>query len=435
MSAPAARLGLSTGIGIVVANMIGAGVFLSAGFMAQDMGPGTILLAWVVGSLIALAGTYAYSTLAVRVPRSGGEYRFLHDLLHPLLGYFAGWVTLLVGFSAPIAANAHAAAAFTATLVPVSHPRLLGTAFVLLLSVLHARDLSVSRWTQDLLVLVKIVLVAAFAALGLVAGSHSWPTWSPPHPSAGFPVGPFAVSLFYIAFAFSGWNAAIYAAEEFREPRRDVPRAMAIGCVAVAALYLLVNWVFVANLTPQRAAAVFEYETARVTLGHLVAGDILGPAGGRAMSVLAVFSFLSAMSAMIFAGPRVYAAMARDGFLPRVLLGREGRPPAGSVWFQGAITLLLLQWEALRDILANVGAILTLVAALTVLCVFRLWLRPGDGPRPGPLALVCAGVYVVAAGWMLYYGVSGSPHLVWWLAAITAATVVGYLGTRRFGRV
>jgi APA family basic amino acid/polyamine antiporter len=410
--------------------MIGAGVFLSAGFMAQDMGPGTILLAWGAGSVIALCGTHAYSTLAVRVPRSGGEYRFLHDLLHPFLGYFAGWVTLLVGFSAPVAANAHAAAAFSATLVPVGHPRLLGAAFVLLLTLLHARDLSVSRWTQDLLVLVKIVLVTAFAALGLFAGSRAWPAWSPPHVSDGFPAGPFAVSLFYIAFAFSGWNAAIYAAEEFRRPRRDVPRAMAVGCVAVAALYLVVNWVFVANLTPQRAAAVFEYETARVTLGHLVAGDLLGPAGGRAMSVLAVFSFLSAMSAMIFAGPRVYAAMARDGFLPRALIGREGRPPAGSVWFQGAITLLLLQWEALRDLLANVGAILTLVAALTVLCVCRLWLRPGGGTRPGPLALVSAAVYVIAGAWMLYDGVAGSPHLVWWLAGITLATVAGYVGTR-----
>lgn len=430
MSSTVRGLGLPTGIGIVVANMIGAGVMLSAGFMAQDMGPGTILLAWVVGSVIALCGTHAYGALAVRVARSGGEYRFLHDLLHPLLGYFAGWVTLLVGFSAPIAANAHAASAFMATLVPVPRPRLLAASFVLVLTLAHARTLAVSRWTQDLLVLVKIVLVAAFAVLGLVAGSHAWPTWTPPHASAGFPAGPFAVSLFFIAFAFSGWNAAIYAAEEFRDPRRDVTRAMAIGCSSVAVLYVLVNWVFVANLTPQRAAAVFEYETARVTLGHLVAGDILGPTGGRAMSVLAVFSFVSAMSAMVFAGPRVYAAMAKDGFLPRALIGREGRPPAGSVWFQGAVALALLQWEALRDLLANVGAILTLVAALTVLCVFKLWLRPGDNPRPGPLALACAAVYVVAAAWMMYYGVAGSPHLVWWLGGIIAATLLGYAGTR-----
>ncbi len=430
-SAATLRLGLSTGIGLVVANMIGAGVFLSAGYMAQDLGPGTLLLAWVAGSLIALCGTCAYAELARRVPRSGGEYRYLHDLLHPLLGYFAGWVTLFVGFSAPVAANAHAAAAFTATLVPLSHPRLLAAALVVALTLAHARDLRLSRWTQDVLVLLKIVLVLAFVGLGLVAGSREWPTWTPPHPSQGFPAGPFAVGLFYIAFAFSGWNAAIYSAEEFRDPRGHVRRAMLIGCLGVAIFYVLVNWVFVANLTPQRAAAVFEYETARVTLGHLVASDLVGPAGGRAMSVLAVFTFLSTMSAMIFAGPRVYAAMAADGFLPRGLRARDGHPPGGAVWFQGAVALLLLQWQALRDILANVGAILTLVAALTVLCVLRLGLRPGAWGRPAALPLVCAGVYVVTALWMLVHGVAASPGALLWLGALVALTLAGYFATPR----
>ncbi len=425
------RLGLFTGFGLVVANMIGAGVFLSAGYMAQDLGPGQILLAWAVGALIALCGTHAYATLALRVPRSGGEYRLLHDLLHPFLGYFAGWVTLLAGFSAPVAANAHAAAAFTATLVPVAQPRLLAAAFVVTLTLLHARRLTVSRWTQDLLVVAKIALVLAFVAVGLGGGSHSWPTWTPPQAHDGFPAGPFAVGLFYIAFAFSGWNAAVYASEEFGDPRRHVTRAMLVGCTSVAVFYLLVNWVFVANLTPQRAAAVFEYETARVTLGHLVATDILGPAGGRAMSVLAVFTFLSAMSAMVFAGPRVYAAMAQDGFLPRWLMAREGHPPSGSVWLQGAVTLLLLQWQALRDLLAGVGAVLTLVAALTVLGVVRLWLRPGARERPGRLALASALVYVAAAAWMLFHGVRAAPEVLYWLAGLLLVTAAGYAATRR----
>ncbi len=433
MHTGSARLGLFTGFGLVVANMIGAGVFLSAGYMAQDLTPGQILLAWAVGAFIALCGTHAYATLALRVPRSGGEYRLLHDLLHPFLGYFAGWVTLLAGFSAPVAANAHAAAAFAATLVPVPYPRLTAAACVLLLTALHARRLTVSRWTQDLLVSAKIALVVAFALLGVVGGQSRWPTWTPPHAHDGFPAGPFAVGLFYIAFAFSGWNAAIYASEEFREPRRDVTRAMLLGCSGVAAFYLLVNWVFVANITPARAAAVFEYETARVTLGHLVASDILGPVGGRAMSVLAVVTFLSAMSAMIFAGPRVYAAMAADGFLPRALMARDGHPPSGSIWLQGAVTLLLLQWHALRDLLANVGAILTLVAALTVLGVVRLWLRPGARERPGRLALASALVYVSAAAWMLYHGIRDAPHVLFWLLGLLAVTALAYLFTSRRG--
>jgi APA family basic amino acid/polyamine antiporter len=434
MSPANPHLGLATGIGLVIANMIGAGVFLSAGFMAQDLGPGQILLAWVVGTAVALCGTRAYAALSLVVARSGGEYRCLHDLLHPLLGYFAGWVTLFMGFSAPVAVNALAAAAFTGTLVPVGQPRVLASVYVLVLTVLHARDLQVSRWTQDLLVLVKIALVGAFALLGVLAGNSAWPTWTPPHASDSFPTQAFAVSLFFIAFAFSGWNAAIYSMEEFRNPRRDVPRAMLVGCAVVAALYLVVNWVFVANLTPQRAAVVFEYETARVTLGHLIAQDLLGPVGGRAMSVLAVCSFLSAMSAMIFVGPRVYAAMAGDGLLPAILKARAGRPPAGSVWFQGAVTLLLLQAQTLRDILANVGAILTLVVALTVLALIKVWLAPGARPRPDGLSVLCAVVYIAVAAWLLPHGLRDRAHLALWLGGLASATVIAYGLTRMWQR-
>ena len=132
-------------------------------------------------------------------------------------------------------------------------------------------------------------------------------------------------SLFFIAFAFSGWNAAAYAAGEFKDPKRDVPRAMLIGCALVAVLYLIVNWVFVANLTPAEGKAVFDYEQTRVTLGHVVVRHLVGDWGGRAMSVLALVAFISAASAMTMVGPRVYAAMAEDGFLPRALAARAAR--------------------------------------------------------------------------------------------------------------
>ena len=136
-------------------------------------------------------------------------------------------------------------------------------------------------------------------------------------------------NLFYIAFAFSGWNAAVYAASEFRDPKRDVPRAMMLGCALVGVLYLFVNWVFVANLTPEQCKVVFTYETARITLGHLIMKNLVGDIGAACMSVLAIVAFISAVSAMTFFGPRVYAAMARDGFLPRICRRRKGSRPWG----------------------------------------------------------------------------------------------------------
>ncbi len=420
------RLGLWSGVGLVVTNMIGAGVFVSAGFMAQDMGPAPILLAWLVGTVMALAGTVAYAEVARLVPRSGGEYRYLHDLWHPALGYFAGWITLFVGFSAPVAIDALAAAAFAGTLFAVPDLRGLATIIVVAATLLHSIDLRVSKFSQNALFVLKAVLIVGFAALGLFAGRHEWPVWSPPHGSASFPLAPFMASLVFIAFAFSGWNAAVYASEEFVNPRRDVPRAMAIGCAAVAVVYLLVNWVFVANLTPERAAVVFGYETSRVTLGHLVAGDILGPAGARFMSMLALVALASAISAMTFVGPRVYAAMARDGFLPGLFAAKMGRPPGWSVVLQGLIAVVLLWSHELRQILQNLGAILVLFAALTALSLFRVrWGRP-DLPRPRALSLAGAALYGAAGAAILYFAFRASFGLLAWVGVGAVAALLGY---------
>lgn len=430
------KLGVPTGVGMVVANMIGAGVFLSAGFMAQDLDAGQILLAWAVGTVLALAGARAYAAVAVLVPRSGGEYRYLSDLMHPLLGYLAGWTSLLVGFSAPIAIDAVAAAAFARTLWPALPLEITAAGVVAGLTALHAAGLRVSVRAQNALVVLKGLLVVGFLVIGLVAGSHAWPVWEPANTHAGFPLAAFMASLFYVAFAYSGWNAAAYAAGEFREPARNVPRAMLIGCALVGVFYLLVNWVFVANLTPQTARAVFDYETARITLGHLVAEDLVGEAGAGFVSALLVVAFLSAASAMTLLGPRVYAAMAEDGYLPRVLAGRKGRPPTGAVILQGAIALVLVFWYSLQQVLQNMGAILTLFAALVCISLIKVRLS-GRHPdaHPPATSLVAAVLYVLGAAWMLWFGFRDSPSLLVWLALVAVAATGAWLFTRRRKRV
>jgi APA family basic amino acid/polyamine antiporter len=423
-------LGPWSGVGLVAANMIGAGVFLSTGFMAQQMGPATILLAWLVGALLALAGALAYSAVARLLPRSGGEYRYLSSLLHPALGYLAGWASLLLGFSAPVAVDALAAGAFAGTLLPGLDARAVGSALIGALTVLHAAGLRLSRWTQDLLVLVKAALLLGFVGVGLALGRNAWPSWAPPEAHAGLPLGAFATSLFFIAFAFSGWNAAAYAAEEFREPERDVPRAMLVGCALVGTLYLLVNWVFVANLTPEQARAVFEYETSRVTLGHLVMEGIVGPTGARVMSGFVIVALVSAISAMTFAGPRVYAAMAADGYLPRALAGRAGRPPAWSIVLQGAVALLILHLHEVAEAMQNLGAILTLFAGLTAASL--AWVRLRGEARPPAPAVLAGLVYAGSAAYMLYFGFRGKSHLVVWLAAVALAALLAWaLAARR----
>jgi len=425
------RMGLFSGMGMVIANMIGAGVFLSTGFMAQDLNPMQILLAWAIGAFLALAGARAYAGIAQIVPRSGGEYRYLSDLVHPALGYLAGWASLLLGFSAPIAIDAIAAGAFAGTLAHWIDPKIFAALLIVLLTAVHAVGLRFSVRTQNTLVFIKIILVVGFMIAGLAGGQNAWPAWQPPTRHTSFPLGPFMQNLFYIAFAFSGWNAAVYAASEFKNPRRDVPRAMLLGCGLVGILYLLVNWVFVANLTPEQCEVVFTYETARVTLGHLIMKNLVGDFGAACMSVLAIVAFVSAMSAMTFLGPRVYAAMARDGFLPRRLQGKEGKPPVGAVILQGTIALFLVFAYQLGEMLNNVGAILTLFSALTVFSLFWIRFRSSNRIKPEPAALVAGFFYLILSGIMLYFGFKKSPTLNLWVGASILTALIGYFFARK----
>ncbi|NLT67728.1 MAG: amino acid permease [Acidobacteria bacterium] len=425
------RMGLFSGMGMVIANMIGAGVFLSTGYMAQDLTPQQILLAWAIGAFLALSGARAYAAIAQLVPKSGGEYRYLSTLIHPALGYLAGWASLLLGFSAPIAIDAVAAGAFAKTLSPSLDPKLFGALVIVLLTAVHAVGLRFSVTTQNLLVTIKIVLVVGFVAVGIAGGQNSWPQWQPPSQSEGFPLGPFMQNLFYIAFAFSGWNAAVYAASEFKDPKRHVPRAMLLGCAMVGLLYLFVNWVFVANLTPEQCKVVFTYETARVTLGHLIMKDLVGDVGAACMSVLAIIAFVSAMSAMTFLGPRVYAAMSRDGFLPRILQGKQGKPPVWAVVLQGGIALFLVFAYQLQTILNNVGAILTLFSALTVFSLFWIRFRRKEFGTPAFSALIAALCYLLLSGVMLYFGFKQSATLNLWVGASILTALIGYFITKR----
>lgn len=433
-------LGLKSGIGLVIANMVGAGVFLSTGFMAQSLSPGQILLAWIIGAVLAMCGAVAYGEVARLVPQGGGEYRYLSSLMHPALGYLAGWASLLVGFSAPTALDAIAAGAFARAVEPSLDPRLVGAVLIISLTAVHALGLHLSARVQNGLVAMKVLLLTGFVLIGVFQGSLAWPTWTPPSPAEN-PVNEIIGSLFFIAFAFSGWNAAVYAADEFKDPERNVPRAMLLGCLAVGALYLVVNFIFVANLTPAQGTVVFQYDDftslkgqfAQVTLGQAVMATLLGPVAAKVMSAVMLLLFISAMSAMMLVGPRVYSAMAKDGFLPQFLAGKAGQPPTGAVVLQGVIALVLLVTHDVRSVLSNVGAIVVIFAALTVVGLFSRLGKTG-AERPSNVSLVAAAIYGLSALWMLYIGAKKDPKLVGWVAVVALVGLGAFALTRRAQR-
>jgi APA family basic amino acid/polyamine antiporter len=252
-------------------------------------------------------------------------------------------------------------------------------------------------------------------------------------------VGDLAFNLFFIAFAFSGWNAAVYAADDFKDPRRDVPRAMLFGCAVVAVLYLVLNFIFVANLTPAQGTVVFNYsdftslkgQFEQVTLGQAVMASLLGSTAARVMSGVMVLLFVSATSAMMLVGPRVYAAMARDGFLPAALAGREGKPPVGAVVLQGAIALLMLLWSDVATVLGTVGELVVIFAALTMVGLFARVRAPSAEQRPSVPSLLAAAVYVASAAYMLFIGVKRNPTMSLVVLGVCVVGVAAWALTRK----
>src|SRR5262245_32786359 len=441
------KLGLWSGVGLVVANMIGSGVLTTPGFMAMDLAPSHILFAWFVGGVLALCGARAYAAAAEAIPRSGGEYRYLSELWHPALGYLAGWTSLLVGFSQPVALDAIAVGAFADTLIPGLDVKVVATATVVGVTALHAFDLRASKVGQNGLVAVKIALLLGFMAIGLAAGNNELPTWAPDSAKAGMPLAAFFGSLVFIMFCYSGWNAAIYASEEFVTPQRDVPRAMLIGCAAVMLLYLVVNWVFVANLTPAHFSEWIRGDRDRITLGHVLMRDLIGAGGAKVMSMVVLVVLVSAVSALTMIGPRVYGARARDGFLPRVFAGADGKPPLGALVLQGAVAVFCVWTQSFRSLLGTVGAILTLMAALTALGVIRMRFDARFiNRRSDSVTLLAAAAFAGGAAWMLYFaftspllntaevpGIGKVPAPLVWLVFVIVVTAIYYTWIKATG--
>ncbi len=429
-------LGRRSGLGLVLANMVGAGVFLSTGYMAQEMGPLPILLAWVTGALLALAGARAYAELAVVVPRSGGEYRYLGHFLHPSLGYLAGWGSLVLGFAAPVAVDTLRAGAFLSSLGITVPVKWLAASLVLLLTGLQLASGGIALRAQNLLVASKVVLVLGFVAVGLWFGRAAWPSWTPPWgPADGsFPWQGFFANQVWIAFAFSGWNAAVYVSGEFENPARDVPWVVLVGCTTVGVLYLLVNWVFVANLTPAQASAVMAYETNRITLGHMVMEELLGHRGGVAMSVLAAAALVSSTSAMLLVGPRVFATMAADGVLPSWLAAREGQPPRAALLLQAGLSLGMVFTQQLRDLVAAASAALLCFSALTVLTLFRVPHVEPSSPRPSRTGRAAALLFAAGSGGLFLHQLWLNPFHLHVMGALGVLGMAAWWATVREAR-
>ena len=369
---PRRQLGLLSATALVVANMIGTGVFTTSGFLLADLhSPGIVLTAWAVGGVVAALGALSYGALARRIPESGGEYLFLSRTLHPAAGYIAGWLSLLVGFSAPLAGSAFAFGEYTKTWLPGWPPQFAGTLLVVGFAAVHSWHVQRGAWIQNAAVVLKVALIVGFAAVAAPRLPAPAPT-----PAAPASLAAFGVALVWISFSYSGWNAAVYVGSEVRDAERTLPRALLLGTGLVTALYLALNFVFVFAAPTTQLAGKLE-------VGRLAAEALGGRAWANAVTAIVALALVSSISSLIMAGPRVYARMAADGCLPRGLAAGHG-PPRTAIALQAGLALVMLWSASYEWLLTYMGFTLSLGTAATVAGLIALRRREGASlPVPG----------------------------------------------------
>ena len=425
-------MGLTTAILVVVANMIGTGVFTTTGLLVRDIGsPLTILVGWSLGGLIALCGALTYGELAAALSSNGGEYHFLSRLYRPWVGFVAGWISLVVGFSAPIAASAFAFGEYVHALWPTIPAPSAGVLLIIVVSMLHAVHVRGGTGLQNIFALAKVALILVFIAGGLcVVDARSILVEEPAKVTESLLSPAFAIGLIFISFAYSGWNGAAYIAGEVRRPERTLPLALVMGTGLVVLLYVGLNWVFLASAPPSVLAG-------KVEVGHVAAVHIFGQAAGQLLSGLIALALISSVSAMIMVGPRVYEAMGEDYRCLRFLSTRpEDGGPAVSIALQAVLAIVMLLTSSFSALLAYIGFTLSISAALTVGGIFILRRRDMHGDLPlrtwgypaTPL------LFIGFSGWMIVYALFNRPVEALCGGLTIAVGLVAYLLVRRSGQ-
>ena len=400
------KLGLFPLTNIVIANMIGAGIFTTSGLLMKDLHhPAVMLALWLVGGLVALCGALSYGELGAAFPHAGGEYAFLSRLYHPVLGFLSGWVSFFVGFSAPIAASAigfseYLTRAFPGLLTPglVGGPaeaaimkKLYAILIITAFTFLHTRGLEAGARVQNALTGLKILLIVGLVAAGFAVGRGSMS-----HLTAAAPfrfdfggIKTLGLSLMWIMFAYSGWNASAYVGSEVKEPSRNLPRSLLLGTGIVMLLYIALNLFYIYAIPPAQMEGV-------ISVGGLAAGNLFGKSAEMVLSVLISFALFSSLSAYLILGPRVYYSMARDGifFKSIAYVDPKSCVPTRSIVLQGGIAAIMVLFGTFEQLLTYMGFSLGIFPLLAVVGVFKL-------RRTGRSAVKLPGYPVASAGYIL----------------------------------
>jgi len=384
--------------------MIGAGIFTTSGLLMTDLkSPWLLISLWIVGGIIALAGALCYGELGAAMPRAGGEYTFLSALYSPLLGFLSGWVSFVVGFSAPIAASAIGFSEYFYRAFPDVFQmhgigvdwikKICSISIILVFTVIHLRGMEFGARVQNWLTILKITLIIVIISFGFAFGSGNWNHFNAMVVDAPVPgwktIG---LSLMWIMFAFSGWNASVYIGSEIRNPQRNIPRSLLIGTSVVTLMYVLLNILFVYAVEPGSMSGV-------ISIGGLAVKNLFGTSYETFFSLFIAFALFSSISAFIILGPRVYYAMATDGkfFSFASKIHPRFGVPVYSIIFQAVISIAIILSGTFDQILTYMGFSLGIFPIITVFGLFKLRRQNRSRIRmPGypiaPVIFIMAGI-------------------------------------------
>jgi basic amino acid/polyamine antiporter, APA family len=378
------RLGLFPTTNIVIANMIGAGIFTTSGLLLAGLNNPLLMLAlWVAGGILALCGALSYGELGAAMPGAGGEYLFLSRLYHPVFGFLSGWVSFIVGFSAPIAASAMGFSEYfcralpvipgwfqsSGIMNPVATKTFLSVSVILIFSFIHYRGIQSGALIQNILTILKVALIVFLLLAGFLSGkgdvSHFRSVGGVSPGLAGWKT--IGLSLMWIMFAYSGWNASTYLGAEIKNPIKTLPRSLILGTGIVIFLYLSINVLFVYGINPEEMKGV-------ISVGGLAMGNLFGPSADKLFSLLIAFALFSSLSAFIIIGPRVYYSMAKDGlfFKSVARIHPKFQVPSNSIVMQCILALILALSGTFEQVLTYMGFALGIFPILTVISVFKL---------------------------------------------------------------
>jgi basic amino acid/polyamine antiporter, APA family len=401
------KIGFSTAVSVVIANMIGTGVFTSLGFQVLGISSVfSILALWILGGIIALCGALCYGEIGSAFPESGGEYNYLTHLYHPALGFLSGWVSVTVGFAAPIAAAAVALSGYVTKIYLWLNPLILSFSVISIITVIHSINLKAGSLFQRTFTWIKVICIIMFIGFGLfyipehtISVLPGQDAWKDVFSTA------FAGSLIYVTYAYSGWNAAAYISGEIKNVKRNLPKALFLGTLAVMVIYTVLNYVFLYTVPISELKGVLE-------VGYLSAGKIFGTQVGQFMSLVIAVLLISTISAMILAGPRVIQSMGSHiQGLSFFAKANKNNVPYVAIIFQSLIALVLVATSSFESLITYVSFTLNLFTFLTVMGVFVLRIKFKHIPTPykTPLYPVTPIIFLSIILWVLINIVKEKP--------------------------